>query len=575
MFVDRFRNADDNPLVGPELDESDEVLGTVRAIEATRFGGYTLVAKLGQGAMAEVMLALRTGQGGFQKLVVIKRMHAHLLQEPGVREMFMDEARLAALLAHPNVVQTNEVGEVQGLPFMAMEYLDGQPLSHVLARCKELGEPLPPPVLARLITDALDGLQHAHELRDLEGNPLGVVHRDVSPHNLFVGYNGVTKVLDFGVAKAAMQVARTEHGAIKGKYAYLSPEQAEQREVDARSDVWGMGVVLWECLTGRRLFKRDTEVATIRAVTEDEIPPTRSVAIDAPETLARIADRALSRDLSERYASAAEMRDELEAYLRGLPEPTRHRDVGRQLREMFEEAIALRRDAIAACVKGEMGDVSQAFVLGGDGSYSYSATGTEAVRSRTNRWLVALVVLLAAGLTGAMGWIATRAPDAPALAADEQPAIATAAAPVEAPAEVAAAPAEVADDVEPSAAEQAAAPTEDTAEAAPADRAAVETARAESPRRSRRRRPRRAPRPSADEAAPAPRAAPGFLFLDTTPWTEVSLGGRRLGNTPLMRVELPPGQHTLLLRNPEQGIEQRYMVEIASGETTRRRVGLR
>ncbi len=563
-----------------------ELPGAVRAIDATRFGGYTLVAKLGQGAMAEVFLALRVGQGGFQKLVVIKRMHAHLLDESGVREMFMDEARLAALLAHPNVVQTNEVGEVQGLPFMAMEYLEGQPLSLVLARCKELGEPVPAPLLARMVADSLEGLQHAHDLRDLEGNPLHVVHRDVSPHNLFVGYNGVTKVLDFGVAKAAMQVARTEHGAIKGKYAYLSPEQAEQRDVDGRSDVWGMGVVLWECLTGRRLFKRDTEVATLRAVTTDEIPSVRSVAIDAPEELAAVAERALRRDLSERYASAAEMRDDLETYLRGLSAATRHRDVGKHLHGMFEQAITHRREAISACVKGEMGDVSQAFALSGEGSFSYSATGTEALPSRANPWLMALVVLLALGLTGAVVWIASRDHTPAALASDASPSAPAVASAAPAAAEGADVEAAAPPAVEPTEADApgGAAPEEPDAVSEQAEGADARAADAEeepaeaeaeavatAPRRSRRRR-----RPAqTQETAPAPRAEPGLLFLDTTPWTEVSLGGRSLGNTPLMRVELPAGRHVLLLRNAEQGIEERYTVEIQAGETLRRRVGLR
>ncbi len=568
----------------------------VSAISATSFGRYTLVAKLGQGAMAEVFLALRSGQAGFQKLVVIKRMHAHLLAERGVREMFLDEARLAALLSHPNVVQTNEVAEVDGIPFMALEYLDGQPISNVIMRCKAVGMPLPPPLVARVVADALDGLQHAHDLQDLHGNPLNVVHRDVSPHNLFISYDGVTKVLDFGVAKASLHAAHTEIGTIKGKYAYLSPEQAEQEEaLDGRSDVWGMGVVLWESLTGRRLFKRDTEVATLKAVLEDEIPKASRYAVDAPPELCAIADKALQRDRDQRYPSAQAMKEDLERFLATLDEPARRRDVGRFLRDIFEADIRERRAVISACLKGEVGENTEAFVFS-DGTHpSYSSTHGAAPKRRSP-WiavLLALVVLLSMGLVGAILWpILMTGGSGDQEATTSEP---SASDPVESPAETpdqaeleeptneeaAEATAEnealAENEEQPSEAEEAEAAEAEEEEAVEEgeDRTASEDARAAQLAAARRRARARARARAAQAQETRPAEATGRLYLDTNPWASVYLGSRSLGDTPLSGVELPAGRHVLTLRNPDRGIEQRYTVVIEPGEITRRRVGLR
>ena len=222
----------------------------VLAMSPAPFAGYTLVAKLGQGGMAEVYLALAPGPQGFQKLVVVKRLHMNMEDEPMLVAMFLDEARIAARLAHPNVVQTNDVGEHEGSHFIAMEYLEGQPFDRILKHAVRDGERLPMRLAARIIADALDGLHYAHEACDYDGTPLGVVHRDVSPHNLFVTYDGVVKLLDFGIAKATTQVVETRTGLVKGKFAYMAPEQARSAPADRRADVFAMGVVLWESIAG-------------------------------------------------------------------------------------------------------------------------------------------------------------------------------------------------------------------------------------------------------------------------------------------------------------------------------------
>jgi len=224
----------------------------VEPVAITPFDDYLLIGALGRGGMAEVLLALQDGPGGFRKLVVIKRLLPHLADEPGVVEMFLDEARLAARLEHPHVVRTEKVGEADGRHFIAMEYLDGEPVSRILRETTRRGEPLPLPLAARVGADALDGLAYAHGASDYDGTALGVVHRDVSPQNLFVTYQGVTKLLDFGIAKAATQEGQTRTGFVKGRFGYLAPEQARGGDVDARADLFGMGVVLFRRGARRR-----------------------------------------------------------------------------------------------------------------------------------------------------------------------------------------------------------------------------------------------------------------------------------------------------------------------------------
>ncbi len=217
-------------------------------------GKYRFVATLGHGGMAEVFLAVALGPAGFNKLQVIKRLRPNLAEDPDLCAMFLDEARLAARLNHRNVVQTNEVDRVDGQYFMAMEYLDGQPLHRILVQAKKLGRPLPLPAISRVLCDALAGLHYAHQLADYDGAPLGVVHRDVSPQNIFVTYDGQVKIVDFGIAKAARRAVETETGVIKGKVSYMAPEQAFG-DVDGRADVFAVGVVLWELVAGRRLWQ--------------------------------------------------------------------------------------------------------------------------------------------------------------------------------------------------------------------------------------------------------------------------------------------------------------------------------
>jgi eukaryotic-like serine/threonine-protein kinase len=273
-------------------------------------GKYRFVATLGHGGMAEVFLAVAMGPAGFNKLQVIKRLRPNLAEDPDLCAMFLDEARLAARLNHRNVVQTNEVDRVDGQYFMAMEYLDGQPLHRVLVQAKKLGRPLPPAAISRVLCDTLAGLHYAHQLTDYDGAPLGVVHRDVSPQNIFVTYDGQVKIVDFGIAKAARRVVETATGVIKGKVSYMAPEQAFG-DVDRRADVFSVGVVLWELLAGQRLWHGMGDPEILAALVR-EVPRLRSAVPGVGPELARICDRALALERDERHATAAELRAELE-----------------------------------------------------------------------------------------------------------------------------------------------------------------------------------------------------------------------------------------------------------------------
>lgn len=283
--------------------------------EPTTIGGkYTLLRKLSSGGMAEVYLARQKGLVGFEKLVVLKRILPHLAQQPGFVQMFLDEARTAADLRHPNVVHIYEIGEDRGTYYIAMEFLDGQHLRHIEQRARERKTNLPLEVVLQVTMDAARGLQYAHTKTDLRGRPMGIVHRDVSPHNLVVTYEGYTKIVDFGIAKARTQLTATAPGVVKGKVAYLSPEQASGKELDGRSDIFSLGIILYELTTGTRLFLRSTEVATIHAVLSGEVKKPSEIAADYPRALEAIVLKALANNRDRRYEDAATLVDDLQAF---------------------------------------------------------------------------------------------------------------------------------------------------------------------------------------------------------------------------------------------------------------------
>ncbi|MBN2497399.1 MAG: serine/threonine protein kinase [Deltaproteobacteria bacterium] len=281
------------------------------------FGRYELLTLLASGGMAEIHLARQTGIKGFERLVVIKKIHPHMARTRRFVEMFLDEARIAAQLNHPNIVQIFDLGEEHGEYFIAMEYLDGESLAYIMKRAHMEDRLFSPHLAAGITAQACDGLDHAHKHRDASGRAIQIVHRDISPQNIVVLSSGLIKIVDFGIAKAASQLHQTESGTIKGKFSYMAPEHVLSRPLDARSDVFSLGVVLWEMLTFHRLFKRESQAAIVHAVVTDPIPPARQIRPAVPAGISAIADRALAREPEERYQSASDMaaalRDQLRA----------------------------------------------------------------------------------------------------------------------------------------------------------------------------------------------------------------------------------------------------------------------
>lgn len=280
-------------------------------------GRYRLVERLAVGGMAEVFLASeRGGELGLDRLVVVKRILPHLADEPTFEDMFLREARIVAKIRHPNVVQIFELGRSGGFPFIAMEYVPGSTLKQLVSAARRADTRLPIGAVLHLASQACAGAHAAHELRDRDGKPYGLVHRDISPHNLMVDDNGHVKLLDFGIAKAdGMEQTRT--GLLKGKISYMSPEQCRQDPVDRRSDVFALGVVTWELLVGEKPFRGNSELATMQAIVTGAVPPLHEARPDVPMALSEAVHRALSLNVRDRQPSAEVFREEMRDAVRG------------------------------------------------------------------------------------------------------------------------------------------------------------------------------------------------------------------------------------------------------------------
>ena len=309
-----------------------------------RIGRYELCFELASGGMASVYLARIDGVSGFEKLVALKRIHRHLAKKKGYVDMFLDEARIASRITHPNVCSVFDFGEADGEHYIAMEYLVGEPLSRLMSRVardqSQRRSPLLPLRMARIIADACEGLHAAHELKDANGDLLHVVHRDVSPRNLFVTYDGAVQVVDFGIASASQRLHHTSTGQVKGTFAYMAPEQLTAHPIDRRVDIWALGVTLWEMLAVKRLFRRDTTANTIHSVLYDEIQPPSDHRSHVPEELDRIVLKALQRDPKARWGTAREMGQALRQFLGTQKEIMGPAELSQWMEEVFPQGEA-------------------------------------------------------------------------------------------------------------------------------------------------------------------------------------------------------------------------------------------
>ena len=292
--------------------------------------------------MADVKLAMQRGPAGFEKLVVLKLVHEALASDKQIVDMLLDEAKLSALIKHPNVVDVYELGEADGRYFIAMEYLEGEPLLSVLDRGINNGKRLDALSMARIIADTAEGLDAAHVLKSRDGKPLNLVHHDISLGNIFVLYSGQVKLLDFGVAKVARKSAQKAGDKVFGKLAYMAPEKLDERPGDRRSDIWSLGCVLWEALTFKRLFKGANDIEIVREVRYVNVPPPSSVNSEVPPELDAIVLKALQRDPFRRYQTAKELATALEAVLTQKSYPSKNFQIGAYMMQTFSDVIAAR-----------------------------------------------------------------------------------------------------------------------------------------------------------------------------------------------------------------------------------------
>lgn len=312
----------------------------------TRLGRYDVGVRLAAGGTASVYLARLSGPHSFERLVALKIIHDHLLDEPEFIDMFLDEANLASRLSHPNIVHVYELAREDDVLFLAMEYLHGQPLSRLYKRANERGVRLPYDVVAWVGAESAEGLHHAHELADDDGTRLGLVHRDVSPQNIFITYDGQVKVVDFGIARAEGRIAKTALGKIKGKFSYMSPEQAQGQDIDHRADLFALGATVYEVATGERLFKGEDELDTLRKVVSCEVPDPREKRDDFPAELHDIMAKALAPALDARYADGQQFASDLRSFIASRGQPQLRDRLSQLMNELFADERALKERAI-------------------------------------------------------------------------------------------------------------------------------------------------------------------------------------------------------------------------------------
>ena len=375
-----------------------------------RVDRYELVGEIASGGMATVYLARLTGVGGFQRFVAMKRLHPHLASEQEFVEMFLDEARIAARIHHPNVVPILEVGASPVGYYLVMEYIEGDTLARLLARAATRGKRLPVGIALRIALDMLSGLNAAHELRDDAGEPVQLVHRDVSPQNVLVGVDGIARITDFGVARAASRLTATRVGQLKGKIAYMAPEQATGEEsIDRRADVFAAGIVVWEQIAAKRLFKAENEAATLSRVMTEPVPPLTMLVPGLSPGLSNVVLRALERSPDRRFATCAQFADALEAAALGKEKIATPRELAAYVSEVLGDEVSAQREAVRAWIaRSEPSQAglnahaapsssvsAAAFSLPGlEGSQVPTVAHSPSPSNRSRAWKVALVAVL-------------------------------------------------------------------------------------------------------------------------------------------------------------------------------------
>ncbi len=379
-------------------------------------GRYEIVCKLGVGGMADVFLAHQPGPFSAGKLVVIKQLRTGVTADEQFLQMFADESRIAVRLNHPNVAHTYEVVAERDEYFLTLEFLDGKPLHQVLRRVSR--ERMPLDLHLWVLSQVLAGLHYAHELRDFDGSPMGIVHRDVSPSNVFVTYSGEVKLLDFGIAKSVGAISSTREGIVKGKLGYAAPEQCLCAATDARTDVYAVGVMLWEAIAGRRRALGETEAGAFQSRVQGTEPRVEQVCPSAPRELVAICNKALARHPEQRFQSALEFRQALEAYLKTIRSEVTGERLAAFMQSQFSQDIMEMRQRIEEHLGNSRPMTSHATELTSprQGASSSPAAAPTGANTRPSPWFMRPLVLSAAGLSvitaAAVYWTLSHTPPA-------------------------------------------------------------------------------------------------------------------------------------------------------------------
>lgn len=381
-------------------------------LPGTRLGRYEIITHLAAGGMATVFAGRALGAAGFHRLVAIKLLHPHIAADQQFITMFLDEARLAARIRHPNVVPTLDLQHGPEGHYLVMELIEGESLLGLLRESVKVEKPLPPAVAIRIMLDVLAGLHAAHELVGDGGEPLNLVHRDVSPHNILVGVDGIARIVDFGIARAEERIGTTRDGQVKGKLAYMAPEQTASEPVDRRVDVFSAGIVLWETLCGRRLFRGQSDAEVLRKLLEKPIPRLREMSPTYPQALDDVCARALARAVEERFETAAQFAEALEQAAQpvGIATP---KQVGAYVREMSGKVIDDLMRRVRAFQEGsklsaapiprlELADNPDSAVRPSNGATPVGVAGTDLYAFQARKPLVVGVVAALLVLGGAI-----------------------------------------------------------------------------------------------------------------------------------------------------------------------------
>jgi hypothetical protein len=550
-----------------------------------KLGRYELIAPLATGGMAELYLGRLRGRGGFEKLVAIKQMKAHLSDDPGFVDMFLDEGRIAARLTHPNICQVYELGDDDGQLYMAMEYVPGVPLSTILAALPRTTDGFDLRVSAGILVQVSEGVHFAHEHKADGGVAAPIVHRDVSPTNLLVTGEGVCKLVDFGIAKVLTEVSHTRTGVLKGKPAYMAPEQIRAEPVDRRSDVFALGVVLWECIAGKRLFQGDSDFLIWQQITQTAVPRLRDLRPEVPPGVDEVVQRAVAKDPAQRYESARAFAADLRRSVASVGGPLEPAGLAMYLTTLCADAFAARTALVTAALAGEDENTDEVRRVTARNAAIAAAAGAEPTATasirlrehtaqmspgastsmplgfdagdedadldappRRSRWPLAMLavaaavagVLLALAIAGGVGGKGGQK-KTQSLAAAAQPQPVPAQAPAQAPIVVAGGETEMEGET-----------------VAEPDPEPVEVRRPSKPQRA----------PIVKKQTPEPPAqdtSPGYYLVDSQPYARIFIDGKDHGETPLFRVPLAPGKHQVRAVLGD-GRKKQFTIDIKSGK---------